>query len=157
MPLLRTLTMATIIFAIDQITKYIVVISMNLEQRLYIEMYPPYLNFVMAWNEGVNFGLFGSNDDFTRYALITLAFVIIGGLVFWVRNKPGWLVPISVGVIIGGAMGNVMDRFIYGAVADFLNMSCCGFHNPFAFNVADIAIFFGAFLLIVFGDPKKKR
>jgi len=157
MPLFRAMLMATIIFFADRITKWIVVEYMELSRRIYIEVYPPYLNFMMAWNEGINFGLFGSNNDFTRYLLIAIAFAIVIGLVFWVRNKEGWLVPLCVGTIIGGAMGNVLDRVVYGAVADFLNMSCCGIDNPFAFNIADIAIFAGAFGLIVFADPKRKR
>jgi signal peptidase II len=56
--------------------------------------------------------------------------------------------------LIGGAIGNVIDRIAYGAVADFLNMSCCGIENPYAFNVADIAIFAGALGLVLFtGTP----
>ncbi len=157
MPLFRTLVMATIVFFIDRISKWIVIEFMDLPRRIYIEIYPPYINFMMAWNEGINFGLFGSGNDFTRYFLIALAFAIVIGLVFWVRNKDGWLVPLCVGAIIGGAMGNVLDRVVYGAVADFLNMSCCGFINPYAFNFADIAIFAGAFGLIIFADPKRKR
>jgi len=68
---------------------------------------------------------------------------------------------IAGGFLIGGALGNVVDRVLYGAVADFLNMSCCGIENPFAFNVADIAIFIGAiglaFLSEDDGKPRKKR
>ena len=82
---------------------------------------------------------------------------MVFGLVFWVRNKTGWLVPLCVGAIIGGALGNVLDRVVYGAVADFLNMSCCGFTNPYAFNIADVAIFAGAIVLIIFADPKRIR
>lgn len=61
--------------------------------------------------------------------------------------------------MVGGALGNVVDRLLYGAVADFLNMSCCGFENPYAFNVADISIFIGAFGLILFAghDGKAKK
>ena len=157
MPLFRTMTMATIIFFLDRISKWIVIEYMDLPRRLYIEVYPPYLTFMMAWNEGINFGLFGSGNDAVRYFLIAIAIVIVVGLVFWVRKQSGWLVPLCVGAIIGGALGNVLDRVVYGAVADFLNMSCCGFNNPYAFNIADIAIFAGAFGLIIFADPKKKR
>jgi signal peptidase II len=57
---------------------------------------------------------------------------------------------VSAGLLIGGALGNVVDRVLYGAVADFLNMSCCGIDNPFAFNVADVAIFVGAIGLVLF-------
>jgi signal peptidase II len=59
--------------------------------------------------------------------------------------------------LIGGALGNVIDRIVYGAVADFLNMSCCGFDNPYAFNVADIAIFAGAFGLVLFAADTKDK
>ncbi len=157
MPLFRTLVMATFVFFIDRVSKWIVIEFLDLPRRIYIEVYPPYINFMMAWNEGINFGLFGSSNDFTRYFLIALALAIVVGLVFWVRNKEGWLVPLCVGAIIGGAMGNVLDRVVYGAVADFLNMSCCGYINPYAFNIADIAIFAGAFCLIIFADPKHKH
>lgn len=157
MPLSRTIIMATIVFFLDRVSKWIVIEFMDLPRRIYIEFYPPYINFMMAWNEGINFGLFGSGDIFTRYFLIGLALTIVVGLVFWVRDKSGWLVPLGVGAIIGGAMGNVLDRVVYGAVADFLNMSCCGYSNPYAFNIADIAIFIGAFGLIIFADPKRKR
>ena len=73
----------------------------------------------------------------------------------------GWrgIVHIAAGIMIGGALGNVVDRLIYGAVADFLNMSCCGIDNPFAFNVADVAIFLGAVGLAFLSEekpPKKK-
>ena len=157
MSLFRTMSIATIIFSLDRISKWIVVEMMELERFHYLEVVPGYINFVMAWNEGVNFGLFGDEGNLTRYILIALALTIVVGLVIWVRNKPGWLVPLSVGAIIGGAMGNVLDRILYGAVADFLNVTCCGLNNPFAFNIADIGIFLGAFTLIIFADPKHKK
>jgi signal peptidase II len=59
------------------------------------------------------------------------------------------------GLLIGGALGNAYDRIRYGAVVDFLNMSCCGIQNPYAFNVADIFIFVGAIGLAIFPQPKK--
>jgi signal peptidase II len=69
----------------------------------------------------------------------------------WTRREAGSKpVQISAGLLIGGALGNVVDRVAYGAVADFLNMSCCGIENPYAFNVADVAIFAGAIGLVVF-------
>lgn len=64
------------------------------------------------------------------------------------RDRPKLLVQLSAGMVIGGAVGNVIDRVVYGAVADFLNVSCCGWENPWSFNVADIAIFMGALGLI---------
>ena len=102
----------------------------------------------MAWNEGVNFGLF----DFGaagRWVLVALALAIVAGLLVWLRRTGGWGPAAGVGLIVGGALGNVWDRLQYGAVADFINMSCCGIRNPFAFNVADAAIFLGAAVLVL--------
>jgi len=122
-------------------------------------VFPPYLTFRMAWNEGVNFGLFADFD--MRWVLIALAVAISGIVIYWLRRDGGgrWTY-LSAGLLIGGAAGNVVDRVIYGAVADFLNMSCCGIDNPYAFNVADIAIFIGAVGLVIFGgeaDSKGRR
>jgi signal peptidase II len=88
--------------------------------------------------------------------LIAVAIAISAWVLWWA--KTGLTRPIALiaaGSIVGGALGNALDRVIYGAVADFLNMSCCGIVNPFAFNVADIGIFAGAFGLLFFADNKK--
>lgn len=146
---------AAAIFGIDQITKYLVVHVLDLKNVLLIEVAPPYLRFVMAWNEGINFGLFSGSGN-TRWILIAIAAVIVGGVLWWLRDMTLRLPLIFGGILVGGALGNVVDRVLYGAVADVLNMSCCGINNPFAFNVADIAIFVGAVGLIIFTpDPKK--
>ena len=63
---------------------------------------------------------------------------------------------LSGGLLVGGAIGNAVDRVLYGAVADFLNMSCCGIRNPYAFNVADISIFIGAIGLVFFASGNAK-
>ncbi len=142
---------------LDQITKYLVVELMALRTRDLIEIAPPYLEFRMAWNRGVNFGLFSGFD--MRWVLIVLALVIVGFVLVWLWREGGsrWTY-LSGGLLIGGAIGNVVDRLHYGAVADFLNMSCCGFYNPYAFNVADIAIFIGAAgMVLLTGDTKGRR
>ncbi|PYG30501.1 signal peptidase II [Pelagimonas varians] len=149
-------TVAGIIFVLDQLTKIWVVHVMDLATQLNIDVLPPYLNFRMAWNYGINFGLFSGQQDATRWVLISVALGIIVFVLVWMRrDPPGRLGLISAGLLIGGALGNVVDRVAYGAVADFLNMSCCGFDNPFAFNVADIAIFAGALGLVLFPGKKK--
>jgi signal peptidase II len=149
-------TVAGAIFAFDQLTKIWVVHVMDLATRLYIDVLPPFLNFRMAWNYGINFGLLAGDAPATKWILISVALGIVLFVLIWLRrDPPGRLGLISAGFLIGGALGNVVDRILYGAVADFLNMSCCGFENPFAFNVADIAIFIGAFGLVVFPDGKK--
>ncbi|WP_166417267.1 signal peptidase II [Cochlodiniinecator piscidefendens] len=141
------------VFLLDQATKYYVVHWLDLRNQLVAEVWPPFLTFRMAWNEGVNFGLF----ETSRWLLIAVALIISVWVFVWVRkseNHP--LAEISAGMLIGGALGNVIDRVLYGAVADFLNVSCCGFTNPYAFNVADIAVFAGAAGLVLFTGEKNK-
>ena len=142
------------VFLIDQLSKYLVVHTLDLANVGRIEVLPPFLVFRMAWNTGVNFGLLSGAD--MRWVLIAVALVITAAVLIWVRREGGnrWA-QIGAGLLAGGALGNVIDRLIYGAVADFLNMSCCGIDNPFAFNVADVAIFVGAFGLILFTGEKK--
>ncbi len=146
---------AVIVFLLDQASKWAVVRWLDLRRIGEIDVFPPYLNFRMAWNPGINFGLLTSNSDAMRWILIAVALLIAVWVVLWVRaEKLGNLGQISAGLLVGGALGNVIDRLIYGAVADFLNMSCCGFENPFAFNIADISIFAGAIGLILFSGGK---
>ena len=153
---------SAIVFALDQASKWGVVQGLNLIERGEIDVIPPLLNFRMAWNQGVNFGLFSNSADVMRWVLVAVAVVISAWVVVWlIREKAGKWAMIAGGLLVGGALGNVIDRLIYGAVADFLNMSCCGIENPFSFNVADIAIFAGALGLVLFtgkgGAQKPKR
>ena len=147
---------AVCIFVLDQVTKYWIVHGLNLAELGAIDVFPPYLNLRMAWNYGINFGLLSQDNATTRWALILDALVISFGVLWWVHYEPGGrLQAISAGLLVGGAIGNVIDRIIYGAVADFLNMSCCGFNNPYAFNVADISVFAGAIGLVLFTPSGK--
>ncbi|MEO0999244.1 MAG: signal peptidase II [Pseudomonadota bacterium] len=146
----RALSTALAILALDQATKWWIVEAMELKTRGVIEVFPPFLTLVMAWNRGINFGLFASDSETSRWILFGIAVTVSIGLAIWSRRQAGWLIPVAIGLVMGGAIGNAIDRVRYGAVADFLNMSCCGIANPYAFNVADIAIFAGAALLIIF-------
>ena len=73
----------------------------------------------------------------------------------WLRNSTSFLIHILASLVIGGASGNAIDRVIYGAVADFINVTCCGFRNPYSFNVADVFIFIGLIGLLVFKFDEK--
>ncbi|WP_413869065.1 signal peptidase II [Albidovulum sp.] len=138
------------IFALDQATKLLVVHGLDLWSRQHITVLPPWLSFRMAWNQGINFGLLSSDGDLARWALVLMALGISAWVWRWVRREPhSRIVKLSAGCLIGGAMGNVIDRLLYGAVADFLNMSVPGLDNPYSFNVADVAIFGGALGLVV--------
>lgn len=152
-----TLWIAFWTFLVDQASKYLVVHILDLRNILEMTVFPPFLNLHMAWNRGVNFGLFSGQD--MRWVLVALAMGIVGLVLYWVwRDQSNKWANFSAGLLVGGAIGNVVDRLLYGAVADFLNMSCCGFENPYAFNVADIAVFAGAIGLILFnGEPKASK
>lgn len=142
---------AAVVFVLDQLTKLAVVHGLDLINRGEIDVFPPYLTFRMAWNYGINFGLLSNGSDWARWGLIVLALAISAWVVWWMRREKGnWKAELSGGLLVGGALGNIIDRIAYGAVADFLNMSCCGIENPYAFNVADIAIFAGALGLVIF-------
>lgn len=135
----------------DQASKYIVVQQLDLISRQSIEVLAPWLNLRMAWNRGVNFGLFANDAAVMRWVLVALALAISGWVWRWVSREPHSLrVQLAAGLLVGGALGNVLDRLIYGAVADFLNMSVPGIANPYSFNLADVAIFAGALGLVVF-------
>ncbi|PIE10711.1 MAG: signal peptidase II [Rhodobacterales bacterium] len=148
---------ALAVLAIDQGSKAWVLGPLDLANRLWVEVLPPYLNFHMAWNRGVNFGLFGGAD--ARWFLVGLAVAVCLMVLWWViRDRAGRWEMISAGLLIGGALGNVIDRVRFGAVVDFLNMSCCGIENPYAFNIADIGVFAGAIgMVLLSGKGGKQR
>lgn len=149
---------AGVTLALDQASKLVVVFWLDLLHRIEMDVLPPFLVFRMAWNHGVNFGLFGGDSPVQRWVLIALALGISAWVWVWIRReKAGKWAQVAAGLLIGGAVGNVIDRVAYGAVADFLNMSCCGLDNPFSFNVADVAIFLGAVgLVFLTGDGKAR-
>ncbi len=150
---------ASVIFVADQISKYYVVHMLNLDRVLAIDVWPPFFNLRMAWNHGINFGLFATDTEIMRWILIAIALGISAVVLWWVhKDQQGIWQRIAAGLLVGGALGNVVDRLIYGAVADFINMSCCGIQNPFAFNIADISVFFGAVgLVLVSGENSAKK
>ncbi len=145
---------AVAIIAIDQLSKYLVVVVMNLRETGTLDVFPG-LNFRMAWNTGVNFGILSGGGDATRWILAAGTTLIALALIFASLACRRMTSAIGLGLAAGGAIGNTIDRLNWGAVADFLNVSCCGIQNPWSFNVADIAVFGGFALLILAPGPKK--
>lgn len=141
-------------FAVDQVSKWFVVEHLNLRQIGAIDVLPPLLRFRMGWNEGINFGLFSGAPDTARWILIGLAAVICVWVAAWVLRDGRSRMLVAGALLVGGALGNVADRIRFGAVADFLNMSCCGIQNPYTFNIADIAVFAGAIGLVLWSGSK---
>jgi signal peptidase II len=154
-PMLRMALSALIALGLDQLSKFVVLHWLDLASVHTIRVWPPYLNFVMAWNTGVNFGFLSSYGG--RWLLVAFSVAVSLGLAAWVRNKPGWLLPLATGAVVGGALGNALDRVIYGSVVDFLNMSCCGINNPYSFNIADVLIACGAVFIAIGHETKVTR
>tara|TARA_B100001057_G_scaffold421224_1_gene442024 strand:- start:572 stop:1087 length:516 start_codon:yes stop_codon:yes gene_type:complete len=155
-PVILIIIISSFIFILDQLTKFFVVHILDLSGRLSITVISGFINFNMAWNEGINFGLFANSSEIMRIILIIISILICIGIFFWAIKQNSILFLLFSSAIIGGALGNVVDRIIYGAVADFLNITCCGIYNPYSFNIADISIFFGVVGLIFFPNSKNQ-
>lgn len=104
----------------------------------------------MAWNKGINFGLFESESSAQVYLLFLISILISLALFLWVRKTKYFAIQLASSLVIGGAVGNAIDRLLYGSVADFINLTCCGIRNPFSFNLADVFIFIGIIGLLYF-------
>lgn len=109
-----------------------------------------FLNIVMVWNPGVSFGMLQTAEyqHYAAYGLTGMAIVIALGFAIWLWRMPNAIRAFAVGLIVGGAIGNVWDRVRFGAVADFIDVHVAGWHWP-AFNVADSAICIGVVLLLI--------
>ena len=107
----------------------------------------PFFNLTMVWNEGISFGLFQGSGV---WILSAIAIVIAALFSYWLTKATGWVQTISLGMVRGGAIGNVFDRARFGGVADFLDFHVMGWHSP-AFKVADCAIVVGIALLVFDG------
>ena len=142
---LKDIIIILLIFLLDRISKiYVIHLDEILLNSEIITL--KFINIKLIWNEGVAFGLFAF-DDKSFYNLITgFIIIIILTLVYFIRKTRG-IEKYSFIVILGGALGNVFDRFLYSAVPDFIDIHYQNFHW-FIFNVADIFITSGVILLI---------
>jgi len=102
---------------------------------------------VLVWNRGISFGMFGGGAV-APWLLAVVALGVTLALFIWLRKVVSRLVAVAIGLVIGGALGNVVDRFKYGAVADFIDIHWGDYHWP-AFNLADAAISVGVVILLI--------
>ena len=137
------LLIATLVFAADQLSKFYILRIINLDQREPIAI-TPFLDLAMAWNKGVSYGLLSTH---MQGLLVALSVAIAIMLVFWLRKATKPVAAASYGMLVGGALGNALDRLVHGAVADFVLLHW-GTFNWYIFNVADIAIVAGVALLL---------
>jgi signal peptidase II len=148
------LVTALIVLVLDQILKVAVLDLLDGGARAIVVT--PFFNLVLVWNRGVSFGMLQDLGAILPWALTAIALAVIIGLIVWLSRTGQRLVALGLGLVIGGALGNVVDRARYGAVADFLDFHLAGYHWP-AFNLADAAICIGAVILIADGLLAPRR
>lgn len=133
------------VFILDQLSKWIILNLMNPPQVIPVT---PFFNLVLVWNRGVSFGLLRAGSLWQTLLLAGMACLIVGILYLWSKKIKDGLSLWAISFIMGGAIGNVLDRVRYGAVVDFLDFYVGSWHWP-AFNVADSGIVIGVGLLIL--------
>ena len=106
----------------------------------------PFFDFVMVWNQGISYGLLQASSSFERWLLSAFALGVTAFLIWWLRGVQELRLAQAIGLIIGGALGNVIDRILYGAVADFFYLYGFGY-SWYVFNVADTAVVLGVLIM----------
>jgi signal peptidase II len=135
------------VVVLDQVTKFLVTRLLDLYERVVVL---PVLDFTLLLNTGAAFSLLADASGWQRGFFITLGIAVSVGLTLWIWRQPRGerLLPIALALIIGGAIGNVIDRVLYGYVIDFIHVHWGAAYFP-AFNIADSAITIGAGLLLL--------
>jgi signal peptidase II len=147
--------------AIDQAAKLWLLFVFDLGARGIVTL-TPFLDLVLTWNTGISYGLFRQEGPLGQWALLALKAIAVILLWIWLARTSSRLTALSLGLIIGGAVGNAIDRFAYGAVADFvlLHLTTASFSFKwYVFNFADVAIVAGVIGLLyetlIGGDAAK--
>ena len=140
------LALAAVTAGLDQTSKWVIMHILDLETLRRIEILP-FLDFAFIWNYGISYGLFSSGSEAARWLLIGLTLAVTVYLARAMMTTPGPLTRLGYALIIGGALGNLADRIIHGAVVDFVSLHYAGYYW-YVFNLADIWISLGVVLLI---------
>jgi len=145
--MLKYLWLSALVVVLDQVSKWVMVSWLSLYETVAVI---PYFNFTMAYNTGAAFSFLAGAGGWQRWFFIVLTTVISTVLFIWLKklSTQAKLEAISISLILGGAIGNVIDRIYFGYVIDFLDVYVGSYHWP-AFNIADSAICIGAALLII--------
>jgi len=142
------LLLAMLLVICDQLSKYWILNGLNLDEVGRVNLLP-FLSFTMVWNEGISMSL-PIGDFLGRWGLVLLTGLISIWLLNWLRTTGRKFEATALAMIIGGAIGNIIDRLVHGAVVDFIHLHAGGY-NFYVFNVADSAITVGAVLLLFDG------
>lgn len=141
----RWYALAGLVVGLDQLSKWIVLDHIRLGDVIYVA---PFWNWVLTYNPGAAFSFLADQPGWQRWFFTVLALGVSGWIAFMLRQHPQQkLLSLALALVMGGALGNVIDRVRFGAVVDFIQWHAAGFYWP-AFNVADSAITVGAVLLV---------
>lgn len=151
---LAAYALAASVIVVDQLSKLWVLYGIRLPEVGSIPVLPVF-SLTMVWNSGVSFGMFSGGADLARWGLAAFQLVVAVFLAAWARKADRALLAAALGLVIGGAVGNLIDRVRFGAVVDFLDFQ--GLYFPWVFNVADSAITVGVILLIADSVMQPKR
>ncbi|MCA3722172.1 MAG: signal peptidase II, partial [Phenylobacterium sp.] len=139
-------SLSAVLLAADQALKAWILYGLDLPTRVSTPVLGP-LKLTMVWNEGVSFGFLQATHDLARWGLTVFALGVALALAIWASRADRRLLGLALGLIIGGAVGNAIDRARFGAVVDFIDVSAIGFF-PWVFNLADSAITIGVILML---------
>jgi signal peptidase II len=148
--LARGLVAAVLVAALDQLSKAAVLAYFAGRALGEHEVVTSFFNLTLTYNRGISFGLFNEGAGLNALVFSLAAAVIVALLVFWLSRVESPFLAVAIGLIIGGAIGNVTDRIRLGAVVDFLDFHAGSLHWP-AFNVADSAICIGVAAMLLDG------
>ena len=135
------LAVVLVVFVADQALKLWLLFGLRLAETGPFAV-TPFMNIVLAWNRGISYGLFQQGTDIGRWALVIVSFVAAVWLGRWMWREQRPLTVVSLALIVGGALGNGLDRAVYGAVVDFVHLHWGSF-SWYIFNIADAAIVVG--------------
>jgi len=144
------LPVAAGVLVADQISKWWILEVLRLPERFQVKLIDlgaVGFDFTMVWNRGVTFGLLAGDAPWHRLVLAALALAVAAFLLRWIARAENRLTAVALGAIVGGAIGNVIDRLRFGAVADFADFWVGSFHW-YVFNLADAAIVLGVAALV---------
>lgn len=141
------LLVAFFALAADQLNKYWMIEIYEIGSRGRVAV-TSYFDLVMLWNPGISFGQLPQDNELGRYFLIGFTIVAVIILTIWLAHSHSRLIAASIGLIIGGALGNLIDRIVHGAVADFFSFHYAGYYW-YVFNIADVAITLGVLGLLI--------
>lgn len=146
-PAQRTgLWVALVTFVADQASKLWLLFGFDLAQNGPVD-FGPHVEIVLAWNRGISYGLFQQETDWGRWLLVVASLAAVVWLGRWMWREPSKRGVVALALIIGGALGNAVDRVAYGAVADFVHLHYGNF-SWYIFNIADAAIVAGVLVLM---------